>query len=55
MRKSVVHFKKPKLAGTQKTRVVQAVTGQVSKGQIMGVLEAVVEHLGLFLNANLKV
>lgn len=51
----MVHLKKSQLAGTQKTRVVQAMTGQVGKGQIMGVLEAVVEHLGLFLKANLKV
>lgn len=50
----MVHLKKPKLAGTQKTRVVQAVTGQVSKGQTMGVLEAVVELLGLFLKDNCK-
>ena len=33
---------------------MQAVTGQVSKGQTMGVVEAVVELLGLFLKDNLK-
>ena len=47
--KDHVHIKKSKVAGTEKTRAVQAVAGQVGKGQIMWVLEATVESLCLVL------
>lgn len=49
--KDVAHLKKFSLAGTEKTRVVQAVARRVGRGQIMWVLEAMVESLGLFLKS----